>query len=114
MEKYGYAQQGIAGERKGTQTPVKQEVYLLDIESVNEAEWFETFTKISNEVTQVLVLIKVMLITELINVQEAENMKFFIFMKSDQAKSLVAPFIVNHALDKFRENFRGILGLPRT
>lgn len=61
-----------------------------------------------------LVLIKVLLITDLINEHEAETMKIFVIGKPDQAKGLIAPFLTHHALDKFRENFRGLLGLPRT
>ena len=87
---------------------------LLQIDEKNDAEWFEQFALIEDELTQTLVLVACLHSQDLITLKESQQMKQFLLTKSEtQIKMLVKAFMCTKSLYSWRSEFRGKMGIPR-
>ena len=88
---------------------------LLDLQSTNEGEWFEYFNNVQGgPIAKCLILIAISKRELLITPKEGLRFKEFIMMNKDKAQLAIQSFDKDRSLYAFRNEMRGLLGLPRT
>ena len=87
---------------------------LLDIDQIEEQEWFEQFEKLEGTLTRCLLLIAMLHNVQLISDKEQTMFKKMVFTQSDKRnKEILGAFSRSRSLYSVRSEFRGRLGLPR-
>ena len=94
--------------------PPTYELNLLNIDQIDDHDWFSTFEQLEDNLTKCLLLVAVLTSQGLVSAKEASSFKKFLMagvdMRNNQA---LATFTRSKSLYTLRSVFRGYLGLPR-